>query len=83
MPGFDGTGPEGRGSFGRRMGPCGEGEPPGFAFFRRGRRGAGRGFRWFQTRFFDENTNLEAEKNFLEKRLDAVKQQMDQIKQNQ
>ena len=43
MPGYDGTGPEGRGPMtGRGMGPCGRGFGRGFG------RGRGRGFgRWF------------------------------------
>ena len=73
MPGFDGTGPEGRGPFGRRFGPCAEGDERSFYFFRRGRRG-GRGFRWPNARYFERMPDLEAEKQFLERRLDAINQ---------
>ena len=80
MPGYDGTGPEGRGPLGRRLGPCAEGNERGF-FFRRGRQGGGRGFRWFPTRFIDEKSELEAEKTFLENRLDAVNRIINQSKE--
>lgn len=83
MPGYDGTGPDGRGRIGRGLGPCAEGEAAlgrGFSFFRRGRRGGGRGYRWFSTRFFEGKTNLEAEKTWLENRLKTIHQQINQDK---
>lgn len=75
MPGYDGTGPEGRGRTGRGLGPCGEGASYGsrrFFGFRRGRRGGGRGF-WmpFQSPV-DEETALKSEKNWLTQQLDAI-----------
>lgn len=81
MPGFDRTGPEGRGPSGRRLGPCAEGDERGFFFFGRGRRGGGRGNRWFPTRYVDTKPDLEAEKTFLENRLDTVNRMIDQNKE--
>lgn len=80
MPGFDKTGPEGKGPMtGRRMGPCCRG-----AGFRRGR-----GFGW---RCWDDvpastliltkdeqKKILEEEKNQLESELETVKQKMKEI----
>jgi len=83
MPGFDGTGPEGRGPFGRRLGPCAEGDERGLFFFRRGRRGGGRGYRWFNARNIDVNPDLEAEKRFLERRLDAINQMIGKSKEEE
>lgn len=80
MPGFDGTGPDGRGPFGRRFGPCAEGDERGPFFFRRGRRGGGRGYRGFFPRQYDTMPDLETEKRFLERRLDAINQMIDQTK---
>lgn len=85
MPGYDGTGPESRGPFGRRLGPCAEGEfatDRGFFFLRRGWRGRGRGFRWFPNRYFDEKTSLEAEKSWLQRRLQEVDQQIGEEKED-
>lgn len=85
MPGYDSTGPEGRGPFGRRLGPCAEGEvntDRGFFFLRRGWRGNGRGYRWFQSRSFDSKSHIEAEKSWLEKRLDEVNQQIGKAKED-
>ena len=78
MPRFDGTGPEGLGPYGRRLGPCGTGEERGFLFWR-GRRGGGRGYRWFPNRFaFDEKTDLEAEKAYLQNRLNVLNRMTNQ-----
>jgi hypothetical protein len=81
MPGFDGTGPERMGPTGRRLGPCGEGEfttRRGFFPFGRGRRGGDRGYRWFPTQFVNEKPDLEAEKSWLENRLEAINQLINQ-----
>lgn len=83
MPRFDGTGPAGRGPAGRGLGPCVEGANRGFSLLRRGRRGGGRGSRWFDTSLIDDKLDLVEEKNFLEKRLEAIKQQLDQTKIDQ
>lgn len=86
MPGYDGMGPEGRGSSGRRLGPCAEGEINtgyGFFFLRRGWRRRGRGYRWFPTGFFDNKTGLEVEKSWLEKRLNDVNHQIGDVKKDQ
>ena len=86
MPGYDGTGPEGKGFFGRRLGPCAEGEintGHGFFFLRRGWGGRGRGYRMFPTRFSDNKTGLEVEKSRLEKRFNDVNQQIGDVKKDQ
>ena len=80
MPGFDATGPEGRGPVGRRLGPCSEGDERGLFFTRRGRRGGGRGFRWFSRQMITGKPELEAEKSFLENRLNAINQMINQSK---
>lgn len=85
MPRFDGTGPERNGPTGRRLGPCSEGElgmRRGFFPIGRGRGGAGRGYRWFPTQFVNEKPNLEAEKSWLENRLDAINQLIDHTKED-
>ena len=85
MPGYDGTGPEGRGPLGRRMGPCGGGDSPGrrnFFGFGYGRRGGWRRMgpdaRYFPDRFFVDKNDLQAEKSWLEQRLEALNRQIDQ-----
>jgi hypothetical protein len=85
MPGYDGTGPESKGPVGRRLGPCADGEfgsRRGFFPYGRGRRGGGRGYRWFTTRFANEKPNLEAEKSWLESRLEAINTLMNQSKED-
>jgi hypothetical protein len=52
-------------------------------FFRRGRRGGGRGYRWFNARYIDVNPDLEAEKRFLERRLDAINQMIGKSKEKE
>jgi hypothetical protein len=78
MPRFNGTGPEGQGpKTGRGMGPCGEGKSRGRLFGR----GFGRGFGW--RRFFtrsEEQGGLEQEKKDLENELKAVKERLDELK---
>ena len=78
MPGYDGTGPEGTGSNGRGLGPCGQGTARGgFGFFgfRRGRRGGGRGF-WQPARIVNDKESLKAEKDWLENRLSTINGQL-------
>jgi hypothetical protein len=82
MPGFDQTGPEGRGPTGRRLGPCSEEEDRRLFFFRRGRRGGGRGFRWFSQQSYNVKDELEAEKTYLENRLNAVNKLINQPKED-
>jgi len=82
MPGYDGSGPEGIGPSGRGMGPCGQGRASGprrFLGFRRGGRGRGWGFRWFNRLPVDEKEALESEKNWLTDRLEAIRQRMDDL----
>ena len=83
MPGYDGTGPEGRGPFGRGLGPCGSGEARGrrgFFGFRRGFRAGGRGSWWpFHQLYNDEKIGLESEKNWLSKQLDAVNERLNDL----
>ena len=84
MTGFDGIGPESKGPAGRRLGPCSEGEfgtRRGFFPAGRGRRGGGRGYRWIPTRFVNEKPDLEAEKSWLENRLEAINQLIGQGKE--
>jgi hypothetical protein len=79
MPYQDGTGPEGTGSTGRGLGPCGDGSPRGGRNFGvgrgygRGRRGRGRGY-GVGYGFLTAQEALKAEKNWLENRLNAVNQ---------
>jgi hypothetical protein len=85
MPGYDGTGPESNGPTGRRLGPCADGEfetRRGFFAFGRGRRGGGRGNRWFPTRFINQKPDLDAEKSWLENRLEAINQLINQSKED-
>jgi len=84
MPRFDGTGPDGRGPFGRGLGPCGEGEYSArrnYFGFGRGRRSGwasvGRGYPRFAGRFFADPQDLEAEKTWLERRLEVLNQLID------
>lgn len=83
MPYQDGTGPEGSGPTGRGLGPCGDGSVPhshqafGCGRGRRGRGGrrSGRGFRARMhggAYLLNEPEVLQAEKVWLEKRLNAV-----------
>ena len=75
MPYQDGTGPEGTGSVGRGLGPCGNGSPRGSRTYARGRgrRGHGRGF-GVGNGFLTAQEALKAEKTWLERRLEAVNQ---------
>ena len=85
MPGFDGTGPEGRGAYGRGLGPCGNGVPRfrrGFFGFGRGRRWSGRGFGFWQHPVADEKTQLETERNWLQQQLDAINNRLSDIKKD-
>lgn len=82
MPGFDATGPEGRGPYGRGLGPCAEKEERGLFFIRRGRRGGNRGFRWVSRQIYNVKDELEAEKTLLENRLDAINKMINQSKED-
>lgn len=82
MPGYDGTGPEGSGPFGRGMGPCGQnqGTPQRTFFgFRRGGRGRGWGFRWFNRFPTNEKEALESEKSWLTKRINEISERIDDL----
>lgn len=77
MPYQDGTGPEGVGPTGRGLGPCGSGTAQRggrFFGFGRGRRGRGRGFGGaFGVRgVVSSEDSLQAEKSWLENRLNVV-----------
>ncbi|KPK32498.1 MAG: hypothetical protein AMS24_04110 [Chlamydiae bacterium SM23_39] len=64
MPGFDGTGPFGRGPrFGRGLGPCGRGRMRGFGFFRNNSK------EFLQNRLKD----VEEEKKEILEELDRIK----------
>jgi len=83
MPGYDGTGPQVTGPFGRGLGPCGQGggySRRGFFGVRRGWRASGRGFGW-PTRYapIDEKTDLDAEKSWLTQQLDAINQRLNEL----
>lgn len=81
MPGYDGKGPMGTGPNGRGLGPCGDGTPRygrGFFGFRRGRRGGGQGF-WWPQRVVSDKESLQTEKSWLERQLDAVKSQLNNL----
>jgi hypothetical protein len=83
MPGFDSTGPEGRGPYGRGLGPCGEGRghhPRGFFGFGRGRGWGGRGLWWVRRPVVDVKTDLEAERTWLEEQLAVINRRLDEIK---
>lgn len=85
MPGYDGTGPESKGPTGRRLGPCADSEfvtRRGFFQFGRGGRGAGRGYRRFQTQFVNVDPDLEAEKSWLENRLEAINQLLNKSRED-
>lgn len=81
MPGMDGTGPLGKGAFGRGLGPCGRGAAGwgqrGFGF--------GRGFgtdRWFWPGVSapeEEKNQLENEKKWLESQLEALKKRLQEM----
>jgi len=77
MPGFDQTGPQGRGSMtGRGLGPCGRGMGWG--------RGYGRGYGRFAGRSYlskrEEVEDLEEEAKDLEADLKALKERIAEIK---
>lgn len=84
MPGYDGTGPEGRGPYGRGFGPCGRGlrgTYRGFFGMRRGR--GGRGFwplRWRgDVSLPDEKSQLDSEKAWLSQQLVQVNNRLNEI----
>lgn len=80
MPGWDGTGPMGRGSFtGRGFGPCGTANA-GYGRGARGcRRGYGRGFMAEPASFPSSKELLVAEKEILERRLNMIKDQLSEL----
>jgi len=81
MPGYDGTGPQGSGPFGRGAGPCGQGSAyprRGFFGIRHGRRGIRGGLGWSSWHpTVDERAELEAEKNWLIRQLEIITQRLD------
>lgn len=75
MPGFDGTGPRGRGPMtGRGMGSCGRG-------YRRGRAGNGRGFfnRTFGGFFGSRTITENEEKEVLKDEAEVLKKELNEI----
>lgn len=75
MPYQDGTGPDGSGPVGLGLGPCGGGTVQrGRRLFGWGRRGRGRGFGGAAVgrRLVSSGDSLQAEKSWLENRLNAV-----------
>lgn len=79
MPGMDGSGPDGKGPFGRGRGPCGSGQASGSDYGRgRGFRRGGRGWNRFAGPMSPEEETriLESEKNWLEERVEAIKQRL-------
>ena len=89
MPGYDGTGPEGRGSFGRGLGPCGRGGRGSYrGFFGFGRRrGFARGFGPFRWRsdvpIADEKSQLRYEKDFLSQQLEEINNRLKDLESNE
>ena len=84
MPCFDSTGPEGRGAYGRGLGPCGEGRgyyPRGLFGFRRGRRWGGRGFWPFHRLVVETQANLKAEKSWLEEQLEVINRRLSELEE--
>ena len=79
MPGYDGTGPQGIGPFGRGLGPCGEGgrlTRRSFFGFGRGMRGRGLGFARWNYYQGDEKSTLDSEKSLLEQQLAAINKRL-------
>lgn len=85
MPGYDGTGPEGRGRSGRGLGPCNVADSisgTGFFGFHRGRWGGRRGF-WRTNRTTEsEKSGLQSEKRWLTQQLDDVNRQLASLEDN-
>jgi hypothetical protein len=82
MPGYDGTGPQGIGPNGRRMGPCGGGAGVtrrGFWGFGRRIRGGGRGFWWANRNVGDEKSSLQSEKDYLNQQMEAINKRLNEI----
>lgn len=85
MPGYDGTGPEGRGRNGRGLGPCndmGGRSDTGFFGFRRGRRGGRRGFWWANRTVESEKSAVKSEKSWLSQQLDAINRRLDSLEED-
>jgi len=85
MPGYDGTGPEGSGPIGRRLGSCGEDTNyPRRAFFggRGGRRRWQRSFRRPVIFAGNDKIALDAEKNWLTQQLDAIDKRLKDMKED-
>lgn len=75
MPGFDGRGPERKGPYGRRLGPCSDNERrniSNFLGFGRGRRGGWRGFWWDAREVVDHKTVLQEEKQRLIQKMKII-----------
>ena len=84
MPRYDGTGPQGLGPNGRRMGPCGSGISAtrrGVFGFGRMWRGIGRGFWWSRQPAVDEKTALRNEKEWLNRQIDDIDQRLNEMEE--
>jgi len=84
MPGFDGSGPYGDGPRGRGFGPCSGNRSDlryGRGYGRRGWFGWGRIAPSYTPQ--DQIVDLEREKSFLEKRLEDIKQLLNNKKEQQ
>lgn len=85
MPGYDGTGPEGRGRNGRGLGPCNDAESKsisGIFGFGRGRRGGRRGFWWASRHTESEKSALQSEKSWLTQQLDVINRRLDSLEKD-
>ncbi len=85
MPGYDGTGPEGSGPYGRGLGPCGRGLRGTYRGFFGMRRGRGGGRRFWPLRWRgdfplpDEKSQLDSEKAWLSQQLAEVNNRINEI----
>jgi len=82
MPGYDGTGPEGRGPNGQGFGPCNDGGGRtgiGMFGFRRGRRGGRRGIWWSNRPSESEKSSLNSKKSWLTQQLEAINRRLDSL----
>jgi len=85
MPGFDRTGPQGTGPFGRGLGPCNEDGRPyrrSFFGFGRGWRDRGRGFARWNMPFGDEKSALDSEKNWLMQQLETINKRLSDLEKD-
>ncbi len=85
MPGYDGSGPLGKGPNGRGLGPCGDDirlTKRRFFGFRRGGRGSWWGGRLLRQEIVDNAEDLRAEKNWLKQQLERIDARLDEIKED-